>query len=134
MSFPFLYVLNSLQFSLTVVGEKSTWDQANRWQKLGLVWRNRKKISQIINDYLYIPFCLLITYFLGCSDDGRLYSLVIYSTSSSSSSSWNYQNLAAEQPLPGQAIHYGPSVTVQSHLPATPLQLTWAGRYVEPAF
>jgi hypothetical protein len=22
-------------------------------EKLGLVWRNRKKISQIINDYLY---------------------------------------------------------------------------------
>ncbi len=27
--------------------------------KLGLVWRNRKKISQIINDYLYLPFFLL---------------------------------------------------------------------------
>jgi hypothetical protein len=40
--------------------EKSSWDQATRWQKLGLVWRNRKKISQIINDYLYLPFFLLI--------------------------------------------------------------------------
>jgi hypothetical protein len=29
-------------------------------KKLGLVWRNRKKISQIINDYLYLPFFLLI--------------------------------------------------------------------------
>jgi hypothetical protein len=29
-------------------------------QKLGLVWRNRKKISQIINDYLCLPFFLLI--------------------------------------------------------------------------
>ncbi len=29
------------------------WDQAKRREKLGLVWRNRKKISQIINDYLY---------------------------------------------------------------------------------
>jgi hypothetical protein len=27
------------------MAEKSTWDQANRRQKLGLVWRNRKKIS-----------------------------------------------------------------------------------------
>jgi hypothetical protein len=36
------------------------WDQANRQQKLGLVWRNRKKISQIISAYLYLPFFLLI--------------------------------------------------------------------------
>ncbi len=28
-------------------------------EKLGLVWRNRKKISQIIKDYLYLPFFLL---------------------------------------------------------------------------
>ncbi len=28
-------------------------------KKLGLVWRNRKKISQIINAYLYLPFFLL---------------------------------------------------------------------------
>jgi hypothetical protein len=34
--------------------------QANRGEKLGLVWKNRKKISQIINDYLYLPFFLLI--------------------------------------------------------------------------
>jgi hypothetical protein len=33
---------------------------ANRRQKLGLVWKNRKKISQIINDYLCLPFFLLI--------------------------------------------------------------------------
>jgi hypothetical protein len=25
-----------------------------------MIWRNRKKISQIINDYLYLPFLLLI--------------------------------------------------------------------------
>ncbi len=31
-----------------------------RAKKLGLVWRNRKKISQIINDYLCLPFFLLI--------------------------------------------------------------------------
>jgi hypothetical protein len=36
------------------------WDQANRQQKLGLVWRNRKKTSQIINAYLYLPFFFLI--------------------------------------------------------------------------
>jgi hypothetical protein len=29
----------------------SSWDQANRGEKLGLVWRNRKKISQIIYYY-----------------------------------------------------------------------------------
>jgi hypothetical protein len=23
------------------------WDQANRWQKLGLVWRNRKKLAKL---------------------------------------------------------------------------------------
>jgi hypothetical protein len=36
-----------------ILAEKSSWDHANRQQKLGLVWRNRTKISQIINDYLY---------------------------------------------------------------------------------
>jgi hypothetical protein len=35
-------------------------DQENRGEKLGLVWRKRKKISQIINDYLYLPFFFLI--------------------------------------------------------------------------
>ncbi len=44
----------------TGMAEKSSWDQANRWQNLGLVWRNRKKISQIINACLYLPFFLLI--------------------------------------------------------------------------
>jgi hypothetical protein len=42
------------------MAEKSGRDQANRRQKLGLVWRNRKKISQIIKDYFYLPFFLLI--------------------------------------------------------------------------
>jgi hypothetical protein len=28
-------------------------------EKLGLVWRNRKKMSQIIKGYLYLPFFLL---------------------------------------------------------------------------
>ncbi len=40
--------------------EKSSWDHANVRQKLGLVLRNRKKISQIIKDYCYLPFFLLI--------------------------------------------------------------------------
>jgi hypothetical protein len=34
--------------------------QANRRQKLGLVWINRKKISQILNAYLFLPFFRLI--------------------------------------------------------------------------
>jgi hypothetical protein len=33
-------------------------------EKLGLAWRNRKKISQIINDYLYLPFFLLFILWL----------------------------------------------------------------------
>ncbi len=69
MSFLFLYILNSLQYSLTVyilprlvketaeietgMTEKSSWDQANIRQKLGLVWKSRKKISHIIKDYFY---------------------------------------------------------------------------------
>jgi hypothetical protein len=44
----------------TGVAEKSSWDQADKRQKLGLVWRNKKKISQIIKDYFYLPFFLLI--------------------------------------------------------------------------
>jgi hypothetical protein len=69
--------LNSLRSSLTVyilpclpvketaeietgMAENSSWDQANIRQKLGLVWRNRKKISQIMKDYFYLPFFLLI--------------------------------------------------------------------------
>jgi hypothetical protein len=38
----------------------SSWDQAKRGEKLGFGWRNRKKISPIINVYLYLPFFLLI--------------------------------------------------------------------------
>jgi hypothetical protein len=44
----------------TGTAEKSSWVQANIRQKLGLVWSNRKKISQIIKDYFYLPFFLLI--------------------------------------------------------------------------
>jgi hypothetical protein len=50
----------------TGMAEKSSWDQANIRQKLGLVWRNRKKISQIIKDYFYLPFFdLIILWFSG---------------------------------------------------------------------
>jgi hypothetical protein len=48
----------------TGMAEKSRWDQANRRQKPGLVWRNREKISNIIQDYYYLPFFLLIRYFM----------------------------------------------------------------------
>jgi hypothetical protein len=44
----------------TGMAEKSSWDKAIIRQKLGLVWINRKKISQIIKDYFYLPFFLLI--------------------------------------------------------------------------
>jgi hypothetical protein len=44
------------------MAENSSWDQANRRQTLGLVWRNRKKISQIIKDYFYLLFFLLIIF------------------------------------------------------------------------
>jgi hypothetical protein len=40
---------------------------ANRRRKLGLAWRNRKKVSQIINAYLYLPFFLLIIFLDGHS-------------------------------------------------------------------
>jgi hypothetical protein len=47
----------------TGMTEKSSWDQANMRQKLGLVWRNRKKISQIFKDYFYLPL-LPLNYFM----------------------------------------------------------------------
>jgi hypothetical protein len=78
MSFPFLYILIICNLLLlftfchvcllvketaeieTGMAEKSSWDQANIQQNLGLVWINRKKISQIIKDYFYLLFYLLI--------------------------------------------------------------------------
>ncbi len=44
----------------TRMADKSSWDQANIRQNLGLVWRNRKNIRQIIKYYFYLPFFLLI--------------------------------------------------------------------------
>jgi hypothetical protein len=55
----------------TGMPEKSSWDQANRQQKHGLVWRNRKKISQIIKDYFYLPFFLQIILWVGGGGVGR---------------------------------------------------------------
>jgi hypothetical protein len=59
--------LKALQSEIeTGMTEKSSLgDQANRRQKLGLVWRNRKESSQIINAYLYSLFFLLITVVYG---------------------------------------------------------------------
>jgi hypothetical protein len=51
----------------TGMAEESGWDKANRRQKLGLVRRNRKKISQIIKDYFYLPVFLLIILWLNVS-------------------------------------------------------------------
>ncbi len=47
-----------------VITQMSSWDQANRGEKPGLVWRNRKKISQIT--LLYLPV-LPLNYFMGYS-------------------------------------------------------------------
>jgi hypothetical protein len=52
--------LITIRHTESEVADMSSWEQANRGEKLGLVWRNRKKISQIIYDYLYLPFFLLI--------------------------------------------------------------------------
>ena len=54
-SFPNLIVRDEFVATMIETGMagKSSWDQADRREKLGLVWRNRKKISQIIKDYLY---------------------------------------------------------------------------------
>ncbi len=48
----------------TGMAEKSSWDQANTWQKHDLMWRNRKTNSQIIQAYIYLlvlplNYCLL---------------------------------------------------------------------------
>ncbi len=53
----------------TGMAEKSTWNQANRWQKHGLAWRNMK-ISQIIKDYFYLAFFVLISLWEGVREGG----------------------------------------------------------------
>jgi hypothetical protein len=44
----------------TGMAEKFSLNQADRQQKHVMVWRNGKKISQIIKEYFYFPFFLLI--------------------------------------------------------------------------
>ncbi len=39
----------------------SLWDPANRWRETWFGLENRKKSSQMINDYLYLLFTLLFT-------------------------------------------------------------------------
>jgi hypothetical protein len=60
MTFPFLPVrvefFAIFTYCLHFVKVKNGYGE-----KLGLDWRNRKKISPIINDYLYLPFFLLFT-------------------------------------------------------------------------
>jgi hypothetical protein len=51
------------------VAEKSSWDQTN----IGLIWRNRKKISQIIKDYFNIPFFLLIILWLNLTEQNKIF-------------------------------------------------------------
>ena len=62
----------------TGMAEQSRRDKANRQQKLGLVWKNRKKISQIIKVYCYLPFFLLIIlwgYLRMCVQGGMIISI-----------------------------------------------------------
>jgi len=51
-------------------------------EKLGLVWRNIKKISQIINDYLYLPFFFLIVCLSSSSPIPFMDLLKMFGTSS----------------------------------------------------
>ncbi len=46
----------------------SIWDQANRVKNLVWFGEIEKKISQIVNDYLYLPFFLLSSA-IGCKYD-----------------------------------------------------------------
>jgi hypothetical protein len=38
----------------------SSWDQANRGEKLGLVWRNRRKLARLSIIVLLIILCILL--------------------------------------------------------------------------
>jgi hypothetical protein len=42
------------------VAEKAGWDPANRGQKLGLIWKTKRKSAQIISD----DQCLSVSYFI----------------------------------------------------------------------
>ncbi len=62
----YLSIYKLITFVKTLQRLKLEWQKSpagtrqTRRQKLGLVWRNRMNISQIINDYLCLPFFLLI--------------------------------------------------------------------------
>ncbi len=79
ISFPFLYILNSLQSSLTVNSKRRLPVKfvclLKRLQRLGMVWRNRKKISQIIKDYLYLPV-LPLNYFMLLCQKASKYDII----------------------------------------------------------
>ncbi len=61
---------------------KSSWDQAKSRQKLGLFWRIWKKISQIIKDYFYLPFFLLIIlWFIPTWKNHHIFLLAAFSNS-----------------------------------------------------
>ncbi len=79
ISFPFLYILNSLQSSLTVNSNRRLPVKfvclLKRLQRLGLVWRNRKKISQIIKDYFYLPV-LPLNYFMLLCQKASKYDII----------------------------------------------------------
>ncbi len=60
----FVCILKRLQ-RLKQEWQKSPAGTNQNTTKLGLVWRNIKKISQIIKDYFYLPFFLLIILCIG---------------------------------------------------------------------
>jgi hypothetical protein len=68
--FKFITFLQALQRFEQKVAEKASWDPANRGQKLGLIWKTKRKSVQIISDDHCFPFCLLFYFMaLGCSSD-----------------------------------------------------------------
>jgi hypothetical protein len=50
---------NTFKPNLLFIDSLCRYFKTGYGEKLSLVWRNKKKISQIINDYLYLPFFLL---------------------------------------------------------------------------
>ena len=68
----YMWVWEHVHCNVQYIWERVQDEKKQKWQKCpagtrqtdgknwGLVWRNRKKISQIIKDYFYLPFFLLI--------------------------------------------------------------------------
>jgi hypothetical protein len=54
------YIVDTAEIETGMEGKSSTGTRPNRWRKLVWFGGNRKKISQIINSYLYLPFFFLI--------------------------------------------------------------------------